>query len=91
MNFSASLARLQQGPARKSAEFGKGFDETNLRKMRLFYQVFPIRDALRLELSWTHYRRLLRVDSDTARTWYIDEAATQNWSSRALERSTINE
>lgn len=69
-----------------TAEFGKGFDETNLRKMRLFYQTFPIRDALRLELSWTHYRRLLRVDSDSARQWYMDEAASQNWSSRALER-----
>ena len=54
--------------------------------MRLFYQAFPIRDALRLELSWTHYRRLLRVDSDMARKWYMDEAANQNWSSRALER-----
>ncbi|VVP34431.1 Putative nuclease YhcG [Pseudomonas fluorescens] len=69
-----------------TAEFGKGFDETNLRKMRLFYQAFPIRDALRLELGWTHYRRLLRVDSDKARNWYMDEAAHQNWSSRALER-----
>jgi predicted nuclease of restriction endonuclease-like (RecB) superfamily len=69
-----------------TAEFGKGFDETNLRKMRLFYQTFPIRDALRPELSWTHYRRLLRVDSDTARKWYMDESANQNWSSRALER-----
>ncbi|MDB5998257.1 MAG: hypothetical protein JWP42_5393, partial [Pseudomonas sp.] len=69
-----------------TAEYGKGFDETNLRKMRLFYQAFPIRDALRPELSWTHYRRLLRVDSDKARHWYMDEAANQNWSSRALER-----
>ncbi|AHZ70226.1 hypothetical protein OU5_3147 [Pseudomonas mandelii JR-1] len=69
-----------------TAEFGNGFDETNLRKMRLFYQAFPIRDALRLELSWTHYRRLLRVDSDKARKWYMDESANQNWSSRALER-----
>lgn len=69
-----------------TTEFGKGFDETNLRKMRLFYQAFPIRDALRLELSWTHYRRLLRVDSGKARKWYMDEAANQNWSSRALER-----
>lgn len=69
-----------------TSEFGEGFDETNLRKMRLFYQAFPIRDALRLELSWTHYRKLLRVDSDMARKWYMDEAANQNWSSRALER-----
>src|ERR1035437_936142 len=39
-------------------EFGKGFDATNLRHMRGFYQFFPIRDALRRELSWTHYRLL---------------------------------
>ena len=54
--------------------------------MRLFYQAFPKYDALRHELSWTHYRTLLRVDSETARTWYMNEAAAQNWSSRALER-----
>ena len=69
-----------------TAEFGKGFDASNLRYMRLFYQAFPKCDALRHELSWTHYRTLLRVDSETARTWYMNEAATQNWSSRALER-----
>jgi hypothetical protein len=39
-------------------EFGRGFDESNLRNMRAFYQSFPIRDALRHELSWTHYRML---------------------------------
>lgn len=67
-------------------EFGKGFDASNLRYMRLFYQVFPIRDALRHELSWTHYRLLLRVDSFEARAWYMNEAASQNWSTRVLER-----
>jgi predicted nuclease of restriction endonuclease-like (RecB) superfamily len=69
-----------------SAEFGRGFDATNLRHMRGFYQAFPIRDALRRELSWTHYRLLLRVDSAEARQWYVNEAAAQNWSTRALER-----
>lgn len=69
-----------------SSEFGKGFDASNLRYMRLFYQAFPIRDALRHELSWTHYRMLLRVSSDKARQWYMNESATQNWSSRALDR-----
>jgi predicted nuclease of restriction endonuclease-like (RecB) superfamily len=67
-------------------EFGRGFDTTNLRHMRGFFQAFPIRDALRRELSWTHYRLLLRVASPEARQWYMTEAATQNWSSRALER-----
>ena len=54
--------------------------------MRGFYQAFPIRDALRRELSWTHYRLLLRVDSAEARQWYVQEAASQNWSTRVLER-----
>jgi len=69
-----------------SAEFGKGFDATNLRHMRGFFLVFPKYDALRRELSWTHYRTLLKVESDTARQWYMAEAVTQNWSTRALER-----
>jgi predicted nuclease of restriction endonuclease-like (RecB) superfamily len=69
-----------------TAQFGKGFDASNLRYMRQFYQAFPICDALRHELSWTHYRRLLRVDNDHARHWYMNESALQNWSSRALER-----
>ena len=67
-------------------EFGKGFDVSNLRYMRLFYLNFPNCDALRHELSWTHYRLLFRVDAPEARQWYLEEAASQNWSTRALER-----
>lgn len=69
-----------------TAEFGKGFDERNLRHMRGFYQAFPIWNAVRTELSWTHYRTLLRVESERTRQWYMNEAATLNWSTRALER-----
>ena len=42
--------------------------------------------VLRSELSWSHYRLLLRVDKPEARAWYMNEAAEQNWSVRALER-----
>ncbi len=45
-----------------------------------------IRYALRSELTWTHYRLLLRVENPEAREWYMNEAADQNWSTRALER-----
>ncbi|MEH6352159.1 PDDEXK nuclease domain-containing protein [Pseudomonas sp. 3JA] len=69
-----------------TARFGKGFDERNLRHMRDFYQKFPIWNAVRTELSWTHYRTLLRVENDNARHWYMNEVAIQNWSTRALER-----
>src|SRR5438876_11102150 len=41
---------------RLSAEFGRGFDRSNLWHMRAFYMTFPILDALRRELTWTHYR-----------------------------------
>jgi len=37
-------------------------------------------------LSWTHYRTLLRVDSPDARAFYEIEAIKNNWSARELER-----
>ena len=77
---------LPQLAERLSQEFGGGFDARNLRHMRSFFQAFPIWDAVRTELSWTHYRTLLRVDGEAARQWYVNEAIAQNWSSRALER-----
>jgi hypothetical protein len=69
-----------------SAEFGKGFDASNLRYMSLFYRAFPNCDAVRHELSWTHCRLLTCVESQPARQWYMHETAAQNWSTRALER-----
>lgn len=77
------LAELSE---RLTEQFGKGFDASNLRNMRQFHLAFPIRDALRHELSWTHYRTLLRVEGQAAREWYAREAISQNWSTRALER-----
>lgn len=67
-------------------EYGKGFDTSNLRYMRLFYRAFPKHDALRHELSWTHYRILLKVESQKARDYYLASAIDQNWSTRDLER-----
>ena len=53
--------QLEQISNSLTVEFGKGFDASNLRKMRQFYIVFPIWDAVSLKLSWTHYRRLVRI------------------------------
>ena len=72
--------------ARLTEDFGKGFDTSNLRYMRLFYLAFPIRDALRHELTWTHYRKLSKVKDETARAWYMNEAADEHWSTRQLDR-----
>lgn len=67
-------------------DFGSGFDERNLRYMRTFYGMFPIWNAVRSELSWTHYRLLLKVENSTARDYYIQESIKSNWSTRQLER-----
>jgi predicted nuclease of restriction endonuclease-like (RecB) superfamily len=38
------------------------------------------------QLSWTHYKLLMRIEDETARKFYLQEAIEQNWSTRALER-----
>lgn len=69
-----------------SDEFGRGFDESNLRNIRAFFLVYPKRDALRHELSWTHYRILMRIERPEARSFYEIECIKNNWSARELER-----
>jgi DUF1016 N-terminal domain len=77
---------------RLTEEFGKGFAETNLKYFRQFYLTYPvqspeeIRHTLCDELTWSHYRLLMRVEKADARQWYMSEAASQNWSVRALQR-----
>lgn len=71
---------------RLTMEFGKGYDESNLRNMRSFFQAFPIRDALRHELSWTHYRLLLRQENEKKKMYYLNESIENNWNSRDLKR-----
>jgi hypothetical protein len=57
---------------RLTAKFGKDFNLSNIRYMRRFYETFPISHALRDQLSWTHYRLLLKVKTDEARS-FTDE------------------
>lgn len=71
---------------RLSEEFGEGFSVQSLRNFRFFYASFPIRSAVRSELSWTHYKMIMRVDNPKAREFYITEASENHWSTRTLER-----
>lgn len=72
--------------AQLTKEFGKGFTYSNLKNMRQFFMTFSNGYAVRSELSWTHYRLLMRVDNPKAREYYTREAAEGNWSTRQLER-----
>jgi predicted nuclease of restriction endonuclease-like (RecB) superfamily len=67
-------------------DFGPGFGEQALRNYRQFFLLFPICASLRRELTWTHYRLIIRVSNANARTYYLQEAAAQQWNVRTLER-----
>lgn len=69
-----------------TAEFGKGFTVANLRNMRQFYLAYQKRYTLCSELSWSHYRILMRISDDKRREWYTEECAKSGWSVRQLER-----
>jgi uncharacterized protein DUF1016 len=73
-------ALIEELSGRLKSEFGKGFDPSNLAKMRAFCLLYPILDAVRPKLSWPHYRLLLRVDSPEARAFYEAEAVNARWS-----------
>ena len=72
------------------SEFGNGFGEPHLRNCRLFYKAYPteteIRYALRIKLTWTHHRAIMRVHEPKARSYYLREAEAQGWDTRELER-----
>ncbi len=77
---------LKELSKQMTQDFGKGFTVSNLKNMRQFYLNFPNSYALRSELSWTHYRLLMRVENENARQFYLDEAVKSQWSTRQLER-----
>ncbi len=71
-------------------EFGKGFSYSNLRNFRQFYLTYPDSEicyTLCSNLTWSHNRLIMRVDDQSARLYYLQEAAQQQWSVRTLERN----
>ena len=77
---------LKELSKQMTQDFGKGFTVTNLKYMRQFYLTFPNSHALRDELSWTHYRLLMKVENNNVREFYMQEAVKAQWSTRQLER-----
>lgn len=67
-------------------EYGSGFSKRQVELFRQFYRVFPIANALRSQLGWTHYKHLIRIDNEDKMEFYIAEALKNNWTTRQLER-----
>lgn len=77
---------LKELSKQMTQDFGKGFTVANLKNMRQFFLTFSNGCELRSELSWTHYRLLMRVENENARNFYLEEAVKSQWSTRQLER-----
>ena len=67
-------------------EFGAGFSVQNIRKMRQFYEAFPIRSTVSSELSFSHYQELVKIVREEERNFYYNEAISSCWSVRELQR-----
>ena len=73
-----------------SSEYGKNYDESNLKRFRLFYLTFPKSDAVRHLLTWTHIRTLLPIKNENKRNYYINQVILNNLSSRELIQEIKN-
>lgn len=67
-------------------EYGNGYSIINLRRMRQFYLMFPIRSSLMNELTWTHYLDLMKIKEEKKREFYMYECINSRWSVRELQR-----
>jgi len=65
---------------------GKGFSQSNLRRMRQLFVAYPIRAELPHKLSWTHWVELLKIEDPLERSFYMNQTILENWSTTQLIR-----
>ncbi|MEM6966362.1 MAG: PDDEXK nuclease domain-containing protein [Bacteroidota bacterium] len=69
-----------------SAALPKDYSSYQLKQMLLFYQRFPRWKMIYPELSWSHYRCLMRLSNREERKFYLEAAARQHWNVAVLQR-----
>ncbi|MBO0938698.1 DUF1016 family protein [Fibrella sp. HMF5335] len=79
-------ALIKNLSAQLVADYGENFSSRNLQLSRQFYLAFPIVNSLSSQLTWTHYKVLIRLDDATKRAFYLAEAEKNAWTVRQLER-----
>ena len=72
--------------AKLTNEFGSGFSPVSIRRMRRFYEFYPIWSTVSTELSWAHFQELIRIDRKEERDFYEKESIKSNWGCRELRR-----
>lgn len=71
-------------------EYGSACSKRNLEYYRQFYLSFNNIDIVNTRvhnLTWSHFRAIIRVSDPKAREWYVKEASEQMWSVRTLDRN----
>ncbi len=68
------------------AEYGSGFNKRQLERARQFYCLYPIATALRSQLNWSQYRRLIQISDPDKREYYELESVNNGWTARETER-----
>ena len=71
-------------------EQGSGMSVAQLKNCRQFYLTFPEQQksyTLCSQLSWSHLRLIMRLDTEKERTYYMEQARMGSWSVRELERN----
>ena len=84
---SHMIARLS---AHLTAKYGVGYSERNLAEFRRFHLVFADLKILHTRvqnLTWSHFRIIMRESDPVAREWYINEASNEGWGVRTLDRN----
>lgn len=70
--------------------YGKGYDYTNLSRMRQLYLTFQKIGSVSQQLSWTHYRYILSLKIESERNYYINISIKQSLSVRQLREKIKN-
>ena len=67
-------------------EYGNGYKIANLKNMRKFYIMFrkSYTACSQSNLSWSHYKYLLKFDNENERNYYINRCIQNNLSVRGL-------
>jgi predicted nuclease of restriction endonuclease-like (RecB) superfamily len=71
-------------------DFGKGFSERSLFQFKQFYLKFTNFEfctQCAQNLTWSHYRLIMRLSDKNAIKYYLTEASENNWSVRTLDRN----
>ena len=71
-------------------ELGNGFSERYLRSFRQFYMMLPDCEIWKSRfpnLTWTHVYHTLRLKDTKKALWYLEQASSQMWSVRTLNRN----